>query len=250
MSKEKKTKNKDEIVVSLDQFAVPGAIIVAGIIIAVAIFFADKSKDNSIDASDTENIAGEEVDADSQNQFPDASTDIGDAPYLGDKETAKVAIVEYSDYLCGYCQRHVDETYPAIVEKYIESGEAIYVYREFSIHGEIADAQAMGGKCVFDLEGLDTYLEYHKKAFMLDSIDAVYEVAENVGADIRSCVESDKYRDAIDTDYQAGADAGVQGTPGFVVGLLDNDGNVVGKLIAGAYPFDAFEEVINSLLAE
>ncbi|MCD4811924.1 DsbA family protein [bacterium] len=249
MSKKKKI-NNDEIVISLDQFAIPGAIIIAGVIIAITIFFASKDNNDSINTDNIGSVAGEEMDSDGQYQFPSASTDIGDAPYSGDKETAKIAIVEYSDYLCGYCQRHVDEEYPAIVEKYIETGEAIYVYREYSIHGELADAQAMGGKCVFEQEGLETYLKYHKEAFMLDSIEALYDVANGLGANIQECVESDKYRDAIDTDYQAGADAGVEGTPGFVVGILDEDGNVVGKLIAGAYPFDAFEEVINSLLAE
>jgi len=147
----------------------------------------------------------------------------------------------------------VNETYPSIIEEYIDSGDIIYVFREFPIHGEVAEAQAMGGKCVFEDAGLDVYLQYHKKAFMLESIDAVYDIAGSVGANkskVQACVESDKYRDSIDTDYQAGADAGVQGTPGFVVGILDSDGNVVGKLIAGAYPLDAFEEVIESLLAE
>ena len=253
MDENKKKSSNDEIVISLDQFAVPGAIILAGVIIAVAIFFTNKNKDNNIDSGSDPVVAGEEIANDSEYQFASASTDIGDGAYSGNKDTAKVAIVEFSDYLCGYCQRHVQDTYPDIIQNYIDSGEVIYVYREFSIHGEVADAQAMGGKCVFEQKGLDTYLEYHKNAFMLESIDAVYDVAQSAGAnkaDVKACVESDKYRDAIDTDYQAGADAGVEGTPGFVIGTLDKDGNVTGKLVAGAYPYDAFVEVLDSLLAE
>ena len=253
MAEEKNKNQNDEIVISLDQFAVPGAIVIAGIIIAVAIFFTNKNKDININDNSDPTVAGTETDSDSEYQFANASTDIGDGAYSGNKDTAKVAIVEFSDYLCGYCQRHVQETYSDIIKNYVDTGDAIYVYRDFSIHGEVADAQAMGGKCVFEQEGLDTYLEYHKNAFMLESIDAVYDVAESVGAnkaDVKACVESDKYRDAIDTDYSAGADAGVQGTPGFVIGIIDKDGNVTGKLVAGAYPYDAFVEVLDSLLAE
>jgi len=249
----KKNEKNDEIVISLDKFAVPGAIVVAGVVIALAIFFANKNKESSIDIEDTENVAGEETDSNSQYQFDDATTDISDAPYSGNIDTAKVAIVEFSDYLCGYCQRHVGEVYPSLVEKYIDTGDMIYVYREFSIHGEIADAQAMGGKCVFEDAGLETYLKYHNNAFMLGSIDAIYDVAENVGANrtnVQTCIESEKYRNEIDIDYEAGVQAGVQGTPGFVVGLLNEDGNVTGKLVAGAYPLDAFEGLIDSLLAE
>ena len=251
MAQEKK--KNDEIVISLDQFAVPGAIVVAGIIIGVAVFFTNRDKDTTdtnVDGTDTPNVAGEETDSTSQYQFEDASTDIGDGAYSGDKKTAKVAIVEFSDYLCGYCQRHVQEVYSDIIKNYVDSGEVIYVYREFSIHGEVADAAAMGGKCMFEQAGLDKYLEYHKNAFMVESVDAVYAVASDLGVDIKSCVESGKYREAIDTDYSAGASAGVQGTPGFVVGTLDSDGNVIGKLIAGAYPYDAFVEVLDSLLGK
>jgi protein-disulfide isomerase len=251
MPKENKKYSNDEIVISLDQFAVPGAIIIAGVIIAIAIFFTNKNKNNSVDSSDDSVVAGE--DTDSGYSFADASTDIGTAPYSGNRESAKVAIVEFSDYLCGYCQRHIEQTYPEIIKDYVDSGEVIYVYRDFAIHGEIAEAQAMAGKCVFEDAGLEVYTTYHKNVFMTEDYDAIYDTAQDAGANrdkVQACVESDKYRDEIDTDYEAGANAGVQGTPGFVVGVLDDDGNVTGKLIAGAYPYDAFVEVLDSLLAE
>lgn len=248
MSREK-SKDSD-IVISLDKFAVPGAIVIAGIIIAVMIFFTNKDKDNSIDTLDTEGVAGEETDSNSQYQFSDTTTDIGDAPYIGDKDSAKVAIVEYNEYKCGHCLRHKDETLPLIVENHVDTGDIIYVFREFAIYG---DDIANAAKCVYHLEGTDKYIEFHENAFNLEDKDAIYTLAKSVGvneSEFDSCYTGKTYQDEIDADKAAGSEAGVKGTPGFVVGILDSDGNVTGKLIAGAYPFDAFQEILDSLLAE
>jgi protein-disulfide isomerase len=55
----------------------------------------------------------------------------GDAVY--GKPSAKVTIVEFSDYQCPFCARYSNETFPQIEREYIETGRVRYVFRDFPI---------------------------------------------------------------------------------------------------------------------
>ncbi|KUK77859.1 MAG: DsbA oxidoreductase [candidate division WS6 bacterium 34_10] len=250
-SKKKESKKKsEEVVINLDNIGTPIAILISGIIIAVVIFFA--SKNNTPTTTDTAEESTVDTTVESTGEgigeFEAAATTFGDVPVLGDRDTAKVAIVEHSEFRCSYCMRHLDETFPSILENYIDTGDVIYVYKEFAMYG---DDIANAAKCVYHLGGVDMYKEFHVNAFNLEDDDAIYALAKEVGvneSDFDACYSSSQYQDEIDADKQAGADAGIQGTPGFVVGTFDEDGNVDGVLIPGAYPYDSFVEVIESYL--
>ena len=252
-SKEKESKKKkEEVVINLDNIGTPIAILISGIIIAVVIFFA--SRNNTPTTTDT--TGGSAVDTTVEStgegigEFEAASTTFGDVPVLGDRDTAKVAIVEHSEFRCSFCKRHLDETFPSILENYIDTGKVIYVYKEFAMYG---DDIANAAKCVYHLEGVDVYKEFHTGGFDIEEEADIYALAKEVGvneADFEACYSSSQYQDEIDADKQAGAAAGIQGTPGFVVGTFDDDGNVTGVLIPGAYPYDSFVDVIETYLAE
>ncbi|HRY22375.1 MAG TPA: thioredoxin domain-containing protein [Candidatus Dojkabacteria bacterium] len=250
--KKESEKKREEVVINLESIGTPIAILISGIIIATVIFFASKNntpttidtaEDSTVDT--TVESTGEGI-----GEFEPASTTFGDVPVLGDRETAKVAIVEHSEFRCSYCKRHLDETFPSILENYVDTGKVIYVYKEFAMYG---DDIANAAKCVYHLEGTDIYKEFHTNAFNLEDEDAIYALAKEVGvneSDFDACYSSSQYQDEIDADKQAGAAAGIQGTPGFVVGTFDDDGNVDGVLIPGAYPYDSFVEVIETYLGE
>ena len=250
MSKKSEKKSNDEIVISLDQFAIPGAIILAGVIIAITIFFTNKNKDNSVDDNSTETVAGEETDTtESDSEFDSASVEIKDSPVLGDSDTAKVAVVQFSEYLCSYCLRHSEETLPSIVSNYVDTGEVLYVFKDFAIYGEDG---ANAAKCVYHLGGVDAYEEFHAGAFNYESDEDLYALAKEVGineSDFDACYSGREYQDEVDADYEAATNVGLQGTPGFVVGSI-KDGVVNGVFIPGAYPYETFQSVINGLLSE
>jgi protein-disulfide isomerase len=249
MPKKSEKKTNDEIVISLDQFAIPGAIILVGLMISLTIFFSGKNKDNSVDDSSTDNVAGEETDdAGTDSEFTSASVEIGDSPQLGDSN-AKVAIVEFSDYRCSYCLRHAEETFPSIMSDYVDTGKVLYVFHDFPIFG---DDISNAAKCVYNIAGADVYKEFHLGAFNSENDDAIYALAKNLGVNesqFDSCYSSSQYQDEIDAEYQAGQDIGIQGTPGFVVGTIE-DGVVNGVLVPGAYPYETFQDIVDGLLSE
>ncbi len=249
MPKEKKQKaqESDEIVLNLDSFVVPLSIVLAGVIIAGAIFLTNSKNGNpSVEGTSNPNNAAQE-------EFPAAETTISDAPFLGDRSKAKVAIVEYTDYQCPYCQRHDQETKSQLIKEYVDTGKAIYVFRDFPLdfHGQIAIDSANAALCVNEIGGISKFVEYHSKIFMVENNEALTKAAQDLGIDMNkfnTCMTEERYADKIDQGLSDGMKAGVQGTPGFVVGVLDKDGNVKGKLIAGAYPFASFEQILKEYL--
>jgi len=76
---------------------------------------------------------------------------IEDAYSIGDPG-APITIVEFTDYQCPFCSRHFTQTYPRLVEEYIEQGIVRYVFKDFplnSIHPQAAKA-AQAARCAGD----------------------------------------------------------------------------------------------------
>ena len=63
------------------------------------------------------------------------------------------------------------------------------------------------------------------------------------------CANSDKYSDVIDEDLEDAKALHIDGTPGFYAGEYISDTEIRGFLIPGAYPYEVFEQTINSLNA-
>lgn len=260
MSKEKETvKKSDEIVINLDSFAIPGAIILVGILIALAIYFSGtkaKVTDSNTDTNTSTDVEGTEDtgDVDYSDYVEDAQpTSIDDDPYVGNKETAKVAIIEFSDYLCSYCQRHAQQVYPSIKEAYLDTGKAIYVFRDTPFHGGYATKTAEASECVAEIGGNGKFEEFHQEAFGLETDDDIYNLVKKIGVDeskFKACYTSNKYAEEVQKDLEDSGNAGITGTPSFVIGILNEDGSVDGKVIPGALPFEVFQQVIDEALAQ
>ncbi len=244
-----KKKSEGEIVINLDSFIIPIAIVLAGLLIAAGIFFSNKGKD--ADA----NTQGADTTTATEDEFTATSTTIDDDPYLGDKGKVKVAVVEFSDFQCSYCKRHSDEVFPLIKSEYIDTGKIIYVFRDYQFFGGLSIDAAMGGQCIYDLTGKDNskYAEYHRGIFGLTSADAITTLAKKLSVNeskFNACIEAEKYTEEISKDQTDGTTAGVTGTPGFVVGVLKDDGTVEGKFVGGAYPIESFRTLIDEMLAK
>jgi protein-disulfide isomerase len=248
---ESKKKEKGEVVINLDTFAIPIAIIIAGVIVAVTIFLVNRnaSKDSSTGTNTTTNSDT------TGSTFSSATTTLADGAVLGDKSTAKLALVMYSDYECPYCQSFEENTFGQIKTNYIDTGKILFVYRNFPIssHGQITYTAAYAGECVLDQLGAEKFSEFHSQAYLVSTLDALNTIAQNLGVDMtkyNTCVTNQTFKSRIDADATAGSNAGVTGTPGFVLGKVDSSGNVTGELIEGAYPYATFQTEIDKMLAE
>ncbi len=188
--------------------------------------------------------------------FQPRDLDIADAPYLGQPD-ATVTLVEFTDYQCPYCRRHFERTQPELVKNYVEAGKLKYVLREFpieSLHKKAFKASE-AALCAGD-QG--KYWEMHDLFFQDQQKLGPEDLkahAEGLGlemAGFQDCLDGGKYAERIRQDQKDGTDAGVRGTPSFLVGLTDPDDPTkirATKFIRGAQPYVLFKSVIDALIS-
>ena len=70
-------------------------------------------------------------------------------------------------------------------------------------------------------------------------------------AQFSACYSSDKYQAEVDKDFQDAQDAGITGTPYFVLTYTKAGGEAAAaQPIEGAQPFDVFKQAIDAALAD
>jgi protein-disulfide isomerase len=170
-----------------------------------------------------------------------------DDAVLGDKN-APVTIVEFSDYECPFCKRFVDDTLPQIKAEYIDTGKVKLVYRDFplSSHPNAIPA-AMAAECFREQTDDEGYYQYHDMIFAGGAInrDKLVNYADQLGADVEEfgeCVDSEKYLEEVQKDFEDGQKAGITGTPGFII-----NGETI---ISGARDYSEFQAAIEAALAQ
>jgi protein-disulfide isomerase len=177
------------------------------------------------------------------------------APFKGER-SAKVTLIEFTDYQCPFCARHVREGLSQIEKDYIQTGKVRYVLRDFpleSIHPHAFKA-AEAALCAGDQA---KYWELHDRLFADQKALAPKDLlqhAQALGLDLpkfQQCLESEKYVARIRKDLADGQKAGVSGTPSFFLGpTAPNDSEMrAQKVLKGAQPYAAFKEAIDSLLS-
>jgi protein-disulfide isomerase len=174
---------------------------------------------------------------------PTINVSADDDDVLGD-EDAPVTIIEFSDYECPFCARFYSQTLPAIKEKYIDTGKAKLIFRDFPL-GFHADAQkaAEAAECAGE-QG--KYWEMHDKIFenqQAIDVASLKQYAGDIGLNATAfdqCLDSGAMADEVKKDLADGQAYGISGTPSFFIN---------GVALVGAQPFSAFEQVIESQLS-
>ncbi len=178
---------------------------------------------------------------------------IGNIPTKGNAKAA-VTMIEFSDYQCPFCKRHVDQTVPALMKDYVDSGKVRYAFRDFplaALHPQAAKA-AEAARCAGDQA---KYWEMHDRMFDLQpeiKDQKFAEFAKGIGLDeakFNECLSSGRYAAAVQNDVDYGTKLGVRGTPTVVVGISDGEQVRNATIIRGAQPLATFKEELDKLLA-
>ena len=178
------------------------------------------------------------------------------APTLG-HGSARVTIVEFSDYQCPFCHRHWSQVLPELVKDYVKTGKVRYVFRDFPIASLHPQAHRLheAAHCAGD-QG--RYWEMHDRLFedpqRSDAKDLVAR-ARALGLDeprFERCLAGGVHAAKVRQAIADGEKARVRGTPTFFLAITEPDGAPIRpqRLVVGAQPYAAFKQAIDSLLAE
>ncbi len=200
---------------------------------------------------------------------------VEDDAIKGDPE-AKVTIIEWSDFECPFCARFYSQGYQQLVSTYIDTGKVNLVFRDFPLNfHRNAQKAAEAAECAGE-QG--KYYDMHDLLFekgVSGGVSSFKKYAEDLELnteEFNTCLDSGKFASDAKKDMSDGGAAGITGTPGFII-YTSNDVDVldiqnaiapqysrnieartfdggVGAKVSGALPFDAFEDIIEVMLAE
>ncbi len=168
---------------------------------------------------------------------------------------APITMIEYSDFTCGYCVKFFKETWPRLQAKYIDTGKVRFIYRDYPRADQgVGVEAAVAARCA-GAQG--KYWAMHDRLFSeggrLDAA-AFKGYAKAIGVDpsvFNQCFDTRRHLESIFQDRQEANRWGFHGTPGFI--LMPTAGEPTEKdpaiAIPGAFPFEAFAEEIDRLLA-
>ena len=166
--------------------------------------------------------------------------------------SAKVVLIEYSDFQCPFCAQLAANTLPEIRAKYVDTGKVLMAFRHvpLNIHpfarpaGAAAECAGKQGK----------FWEMHDLLFQrqaeLDP-DGLLARARDLSLDLESfgaCLGGEGL--AIVRKHEGHALVlGVTSTPQLLIGTLEQDGRVrIRARLSGAQPASAVEKALNELL--
>jgi protein-disulfide isomerase len=181
-----------------------------------------------------------------------AIPEVTDSDHIRGPKDAKVLFIEYSDLECPFCKRfHPDVV--RLMEEY--DGKIAWVYRHFPLdmlHSK-ARVEAQATECAADQGGEVAFWNLTDKIYEVTpannglELDQLPKLAEEVGLDsakLQECIDAEKFADKVESDYQSGLKAGVNGTPGNFI--ITTSGK--GWSIPGALPYETLKQNVDEAL--
>ena len=177
-------------------------------------------------------------------------------PALG-SPSAKVMVIEVSDYQCPFCKRQTQQTFPQLQAEYINTGKVQYVFVDYPIR-QLHPTAARSHEAAACAGDQGKFWEMHRSLFtspVANTDDALLAQAKAVGLDtaqFSSCLSSRKHAESIRASVARMEQLGIQGTPMTLIGLTPAPGQPmqVVKYLYGALPYAEFKKTIDGLLAQ
>ncbi len=168
-----------------------------------------------------------------------------------DAKNRQVFVMEYSDFLCPFC-RKVQRTLSDLRNKYINTVQ--FGYRHFPVHPEARNlSEAV--ECARD-QGrfwqLQSLVFLDARRLQRSKLELIRNARIAGVRDVLSfekCIDSGKYQERVQKDYEEGASLGIQGTPTFIIGVYNHSNATVnGEMFSGAVPPAKFVNLIEKYL--
>jgi protein-disulfide isomerase len=170
------------------------------------------------------------------------------SPIIGNAD-AKVSILEWGDYQCTFCYRFHQSSMDIIIDEYVKTGKANFVFRDFPLNGPDSVLAAEASYCADD-QG--RYWEYHDEIYKnwagertgWVNRESLSKFATTVSLDLKQfnkCLDGKKYNQRVLDNEKFGLDVGIRATPSF---LIINDDKIV--KIEGNQPVSVFRQVLDS----
>jgi protein-disulfide isomerase len=171
-------------------------------------------------------------------------------PRLG-SATAKIGIVEFSDYQCLYCEDFHRKQFAQLKKEYIDTGVAQFIHKDLPLrmHAQ-AVAAAMAAHCA-GAQG--RFWDMHDSLFIHQGQlgqNLYPELARKLNLDVAkfsACLEDQAYGQGIGQDIGVARRLGFTGTPSFLIGIVEGDTLIVKYQSRGAPDFGVFAQEIEKL---
>ncbi|WP_285736871.1 DsbA family protein [Kitasatospora phosalacinea] len=178
-----------------------------------------------------------------------ARRDPADRMALGPAD-APVVMVEYADLRCPYCALFTQQTLPALLSEYVDTGRVRYEFRDLAFFGDQSVDGAVALHAAADQGRFREYLTTLYGAAPDHGHpdlpkEKLLDFARTAGvpdlAAFETALGSADLRAAVTTATGKAQDLGVTSVPFFVVG---------DRVLSGAQPVDAFRELLDDALAK
>ncbi|MER9299512.1 DsbA family protein [Mesorhizobium sp. M0621] len=161
------------------------------------------------------------------------------------KDDAKVTIVEYASMTCPHCAHFAETTFPDLKTKYIDTGKARYILREFPFDPS-AEAGFMLARCAKDNYYPMVDVLFRQQANWVgvqNTKDALLQISKLAGftqESFEACLTDQKLLDDVRSVQKRGANEfKVDSTPTFFIN---------GKTYKGAMSIEEMSAIIDPLL--
>ncbi len=162
------------------------------------------------------------------------------------KDDAPVTIVEYASLTCSHCANFHERTFPALKEKYIDTGKVRLIFREFPLD-PLSTAASMLARCsteqrYFPLISV-LFKQQRQWAGSDKPLDELLAIARQAGftqESFEACLKDQKIYDGLNDAKKRGAEVhGVNSTPTFFIN---------GEIRRGDMTIEEIDKVVELIL--
>jgi len=137
----------------------------------------------------------------------------------------------------------------------VDTGKLRLVYRDYPIVGGQTSFQAAeAAECARASINDGVFFNFLEDAYATSgrkTAEKIIDLSASYGADtatVQACFDNAQTSATVLQDFEAAEAIGARGTPTFVIGFINEEGLLEGKVVQGALPFISMSNTINAFI--